>query len=675
MSTNRMTFQDAATAVKNTLDILDVVGRYVALRRAGRNYTGLCPFHQEKTPSFYVNPEKQMYKCFGCGEGGDTLSFLMKQEHKTFGELISDLAEERGIDIIRDGNQQNRTSENELFYNLHSLARSFYETQLQASERVTTYLAERQIPSEWRVHFGLGYAPAGWENLAKHLKMQVADVNAMPQLLEKAGLANLRSDGVGLYDRFRDRLMIPIQDERGRVIAFGARSLSPEDVPKYLNSPETSIYIKSRILYAFNHAREAIRASKYAILMEGYFDVISAHMAGVNQAVGVCGTSLTEGHLKLLQRAGAETVYLCFDSDEAGQTAALRAVELVENQLLELGLNTRVIALPEGKDPDDFFKQNGQAAFMACLEQAEDFLSFKFNRTLATIKHLSLPEGRIEAVQKLAPMLAAIQQPVIRHEYVKLLSERLGLAEETLILEVKRLAHKNDSYQNKKSYETGAIFQNHERYKGRTKRSKMPFRQKPEDLSLFRRNLSEKIPLEEKEHHLLSYLFINEDGYQLVMNTLSQLDLQSEKARRLTQAIQQLDGQWETMEMLINRLTDSFRGLNEDDMVQFLAHRVIDTEKIQESYQASGKGEKAYASRDKLNRDIEDVLSTIETTRKRVSLESLAKDGRKLEQQEDDESALQVQLKLREQLLARRQKKSASQGNPILNPIEEEQGV
>jgi DNA primase len=265
-----MTFQDAANVIKQSLDIIDVVGRHVALRRAGRNYSGLCPFHQEKSPSFSVSPDKQMFKCFGCGEGGDALSFLMKRENKTYGEIIADLAEERGIEIIREGRQQHKTKEeSEILVKLNTLAQKYYQEQLQKAPSVQAYLAERQISAAWQTHFGLGFAPPGWENLVHYLRQKEEMVLKAPVLLEKSGLANIRSEANGYYDRFRNRLIIPIHDERGRIVAFGGRSLDPGDKPKYLNSPETDIYIKNKLLYGFSQAKEAIRSAKYAILMVG----------------------------------------------------------------------------------------------------------------------------------------------------------------------------------------------------------------------------------------------------------------------------------------------------------------------------------------------------------------------------------------------------------------------
>jgi DNA primase len=669
----RMTFQEAANAVKQRLDIMDVIGRHVALRKAGRSYVGLCPFHQEKGASFNVSPEKQLYNCFGCGEGGDTLSFLMKIESKTYGEVITHLAEEHGIEIIREGRQQAVKDEQDVLMEQHILAQTYYEEQLQKNDDVRAYLDNRKITPEWQTYFGLGYAPAGWENLVKVLRNKVEAVKQNPRLMERAGLANIKSETSGYYDRFRNRLMIPIQDDRGKVVAFGGRALSPEDTPKYLNSPETAIYIKNRILYGFAQGREAIRSEKFAILMEGYFDVISAHMAGLPQAVGVCGTALTEQHLKLLQRVGAETLYLCFDSDEAGQTAALRAIELVQYQLLEQGLTLKVITLPGEKDPDDFLKTQGKERFVECMKAAPDFLTFKFEKTLSRIA-LATPEGRIQAVQALTPMLAEIRQPVIRHEYINRLAERLQLTAETLLLELKRYEQQNGFYQNKKSHENNAIFFQPERYIGRKRWDKPQKQRKPEDMTVFRQTLSLKLPVEEKEHLLLSYLFINEESYRLVKMTLDVIKLESPRANALLEAIKALGAEWTTVNELIQQLSVLFHAREDNEMLQFLAHRVMAVDELAESYENKTKGLKSFDYREKLNRDIDDIVSKIQTLRNKVTLKSLAQNGRQHEQQSDDQLAYQIQLQLREELAARRSKAKGEPQTPSIS-LEEEQGV
>lgn len=670
----RVPFKEAETIVKQRLDILDIIGRHVALRKAGRNQIGLCPFHQEKTPSFSVSHDKQLFKCFGCGVGGDALSFLMQLEGKTYGEIITDLAADQGIEILKEGRHRQAEQDNlDVLIQLHTLARSYYQEQLRRHPTAEAYLAKRRIGLEWQNHFGLGYAPSGWENLIKHLRQQMPAIQQNPTLLEKSGLVNSKGEGSSFYDRFRNRLMIPIADERGRVVAFGARSLDPEEEPKYLNSPETPIYTKNRILYGFSQAKEAIRSTRSVVLMEGYFDVISAHMAGLSQSVGICGTSLTENHLKLLQRTGAETIYLCFDTDNAGQTATLRAIDLLENHLLEQGISLKVVALPDGKDPDEFFQAHGREDFLKCLETAQHFLNFKFDKTLAQVADIHSPEGRIQAVQRITPILLGISQPVVRQEYIKQLAEKLQLAEETLILELKHKERGNPAYSYKKNQESGAIFGSQERLvKKRYRDTPLSWR-RPEDIAIFRKNLSGKIPVDEKEHILLSYLFINEESYRFVMDMVEQLQLQSPIANRFLQAVKEVEGQWTTIHDLIRCLTEHFHRLEDKEQLPFLAHQVLAIEDLRERYNDSGKGLKSLTDREKLRRDIHDIVSKIRFLYQQTSLNVLAKDGRQHEQQDDDQSALQIQLQLREHLMAR--KKTASQPCAGISPEEKEQGV
>jgi DNA primase catalytic core len=443
----RVTFAEAAERVKSALDIVDVIQRHVILKKTGRSYTGKCPFHNDKSPSMNVSREKGIFKCFSCGVGGDSLTFLMKIENKTFGEIIRDLAQEQGLDIQYEGQQaevaQVQRDARQKIVDLNEAANQWFVQQLQepSAQPVLEYLSRRYANAtecqQAIQHFQLGYAPAGWENLTPFLKSKFDFAQANPDLLNTAGLSNTRDHGQGQYDRFRHRLIIPIQDDKGQVVAFGGRALSDEDKPKYLNSPETVLYKKSHVLYGFHQAKESIRQTHSAVIMEGYFDVISAHLGGITEAVGSCGTAMTDGHLKLLTRFGAETVYLAFDSDEAGLKAALGAIQLIEPYMDSSELQVKVLIVPDGKDPDDFIRQHGGDAFRTLIQEARHFLAFKFDMAIRGID-ASSPEGRIQAANKLTPMLAGIQRPAIRSEYLKLYAEKIGLAEEALLLEVKR---------------------------------------------------------------------------------------------------------------------------------------------------------------------------------------------------------------------------------------------
>lgn len=446
----RLSFQDAADRVKGAIDIIDVVQRHVILKKTGRNYSGKCPFHNDKNPSMQVSREKNVFKCFSCGVGGDALSFLMRIENKTYGELIRDLAQEQGLEILYEGQNPEAAAaqkdSKQRILDLNQAAVCWFQAQLDepVGQGAATYLMQR-YPNVELLHqalerFQIGYAPDGWENLTPHLKDKFDFVRANPGLLEEAGLASNREYGQGHYDRFRNRLIIPIHNEKGQVVAFGGRSLSDEDKPKYLNSPETAVYHKSQVLYGLYQAKDTIRQNKAALVMEGYFDVMTAHLAGITEAVGSCGTAMTDSHLKLLTRFGAETVYLAFDSDEAGLKAALSAITLIEPYLESGNLQLKVLTVPGGKDPDDFIRLQGEQgglAFRALMQDAKPYLAFKLDMAIRGLD-AATSEGRIQAAGRLTPILAQIQRPSVRAEYLKQYAEQIGLSEEALMLEVKR---------------------------------------------------------------------------------------------------------------------------------------------------------------------------------------------------------------------------------------------
>jgi DNA primase len=441
-----VSFSEACDRIKSGLDIVEVIRRHVILKKSGRSYTGKCPFHNDKSPSMNVSQEKGIFKCFACGVGGDALTFLMKLENRSFGEVIRDLAQEQGIDIAHEGRNpvaeaahaaQKDTKQKIL--ELNEATGTWFQEQL--ATLGAPYFSNRYPELETRQalaeRFRLGLAPEGWDHLATFLKANFDFVQANPTLLEDAGLAGRRDHGQGHYDRFRNRLVIPIQDEQGRVVAFGARALSDEDKPKYLNSPETVVYKKNQVLYGLYQAKESIRQTRTAVVMEGYFDVISAHMAGITEAVGSCGTAMTDNHLKLLTRFGAERVLLAFDSDEAGLKAALSATQLIEPYLKGAALSVHVLLIPDGKDPDDFIRRQGGEAFRAVMAQAKPYLAFQCDMAIRNLDTRD-PEGRIEAASRITPVLAGIERPTTREEYLHMYAELIGLSQEALALEVRR---------------------------------------------------------------------------------------------------------------------------------------------------------------------------------------------------------------------------------------------
>ena len=331
---NEKTYSECVDEIRNKLDILDVVQSHVVLKKKGANYWGCCPFHNEKTPSFSVNVQKGIFKCFGCGEGGDAISFLMKINNQTFSEVIKDLAVQFGIELPHTkGGTKEFTEEKQLVKNLLKKACDFYHNNLYTvpeAKKALEYLEKRGITKEIIEEYSLGYSPKGYTDFQNHFK---ADFT--PTVMEKAGLT-VKTEKGDTVDRFRHRIMIPIRDTDGNVIAFGARAIEEGQSPKYLNSPDTLLYNKSRILYGINYAKEEIVKEDYVVIMEGYFDVISAQAAGLKNTVASCGTALTVDHVRLIAKySKSRKIYLAFDTDSAGLKATQRSTDIMTNTLVK----------------------------------------------------------------------------------------------------------------------------------------------------------------------------------------------------------------------------------------------------------------------------------------------------------------------------------------------------
>jgi len=420
--------QEIIDRVRETTDIVETVSRYVSLKSSGRSYKGLCPFHQEKTPSFIVNPERQIFKCFGCGAGGNAFHFLMRIENWTFIEAIRDLAKRSGIALPEAGAavDESKDRERRRLYEVLAWAAARFRKALESpkfSGPAKTYLGQRGVSEELCGRFGLGFAPQGWDNLLKAARRD----HYSEELLAQAGLISRKNDGPGVYDRFRERVIFPIRDVQGRPVAFGGRLLRAGE-PKYLNSPETEVFHKGEILYGLDLAREAARKVGRLVLVEGYMDVIACHAAGVTEAVATMGTALTPQQAHLLRRY-ADKLILIYDADEAGIRASLRAFEILKKEKLAM----HVVSLPGAKDPDEFIGKFGAAAFQTALERAEDMVMFVLNVALA--KHDSKTiEGKVAVIKQVVPFVALlkdnlVEEQVRRQEYAKLLAERLRLDE------------------------------------------------------------------------------------------------------------------------------------------------------------------------------------------------------------------------------------------------------
>ncbi len=405
----------------NRLDIVDVVERYVPLKKAGANYVACCPFHNEKTPSFSVSPAKQFYHCFGCGAHGSAIGFVMEHQGLSFPEAVEDLAKHIGLPVPHESNQreqETRAAQAAGLPQMMQQALHYYREQLKHSEKAIAYFKGRGVSGEIAARFGLGYAPDGWQNLE-----QVFDDYMRSSTLLETGLI-IENDEGRRYDRFRDRVMFPILNARGNVIGFGGRVLGAGE-PKYLNSPETALFQKGQELYGLFQARNAIRASGRVLVVEGYMDVVALAQHGVAYAVATLGTATTPIHVQKLLRVADEIIF-CFDGDVAGRRAAWRALE---NSLGALTDTSRLLFLflPEGEDPDTYVRQVGQAGFEATYASALTLSQFLF-KELTHGLNLATEEGRAKLVQTAKPLIEKIAAPALQLMIRKRLAELTSLS-------------------------------------------------------------------------------------------------------------------------------------------------------------------------------------------------------------------------------------------------------
>ena len=427
-------------AVKERADIVDVVGEHVVLKKKGREFVGLCPFHDDKSPSMTVSPAKQFYYCFSCGAGGNSLKFLMELKRQSFSDVVMELARRYSLPVeTLDANQQERLrqqlSRRDQLRRVLSLASGWFRSRLQAPEgaEALDYLRKQRGLSAGTIEsFELGYAPEAWDGLLRHLQ-QVEGID--PSLMEAAGLVVPRKGGNGFYDRFRHRLMVPIHDRQGRIIGFGGRSLDGSE-PKYLNSPETEVFDKGKNLYGFDKAADAIRRADCALVVEGYFDVIALHAAGVRHAVAALGTAMSAQQITQLCRCSeSRRIILNFDADGAGVRAAQRTIGEVELQALQGQLELRVLHLPAGKDPDEFLKQHSQADYLALQEQAPLWLDWQIEQVLSG-KDLGRADQFQLAVQGLVELLGKLPQSALRSHYLQRVAERLSGGQARMALQL-----------------------------------------------------------------------------------------------------------------------------------------------------------------------------------------------------------------------------------------------
>jgi DNA primase len=427
MTVNYNLTKDFIEEVRNASDVARIIGRFVRLRKRGKNHVGLCPFHDEKTPSFNVSQERQMFYCFGCGAGGDVFEFMMRHENMGFAEAVVELAKDANLKIpVRTRGQHEQEKQAEGLVEANEAALEWFRANLasEAGAKAREYLASRGIGEEAIAAFEIGHAPDSTSALQKHLKSRFS-----VETLEQAGLVS--ESGGEKLDRFRRRVVLPIRSAGGRLLSFGGRILGQGE-PKFLNGPETPVFRKSRNLFGLRNGTRSIRRRNFAILVEGYFDVVMLHMAGFDNAVAPLGTSLTEEQAKLLRRYADKTI-ICMDADEAGRNAAVRAAGM----LLEQGFAVNIVPLPEGEDPDSFVQKEGQAAFKELLKKSRPAYIHVLETTVAGYQ-IDRPVGKREALEALLPLLERVVDPIERSYAVSETSRALAIADHVITAELAR---------------------------------------------------------------------------------------------------------------------------------------------------------------------------------------------------------------------------------------------
>jgi len=438
--------------VKSRLDIVDYIGRSVPLRRAGRTYKAPCPFHAERTPSFVVNPDTQTWRCFGaCAEGGDIFSFAMKRSGWSFSEALAELGKLAGVEVHpQTPEQATRTEALERLRGLMTAIAEVYHQKLfdsgdpQAVATLNYARAKRGLTDETLRKFGVGFAPPGWSFALDYLRQ----LGYSEDDILEAGVASKNEESGRIYDRFRNRLMIPIRDERGRVIGFGARALDPDDNPKYLNSPQTPLFDKSRTLFGLDMARAAIRESETAVIVEGYMDAIQAHQAGYTNVVAQMGTAMTEPQLKQLAPRWAKRIIMALDADAAGQNATLRGLEVARQALQEdfggrLAVDIRILAIPDAKDPDDLIREN-PARWGTLVDNAAPVADYVIAVETAALPPNASLQEREALARRVLPMLTASENDLYRKDSIQKLALRLHIMERDLLMwadEQRRIAN------------------------------------------------------------------------------------------------------------------------------------------------------------------------------------------------------------------------------------------
>ena len=435
--------------IKSQNDIVDVISERVRLRKAGRNFTGLCPFHNEKTPSFSVSQEKQIYKCFGCGEAGNVISFVMKDNNLPFVEAVKYLANRANIPLeMHNGEKSKSAKKKDLLYRVNVEAAKFFFSNLMNNQNAKEYFLNRGIKEETIKKFGLGFANDSWNSLMFYLRKKgINDV-----LLEEAGLISVNKEKGRKYDRFRNRVMFPVFDYQGKVIGFGGRVLD-DSKPKYLNSPETLVFQKGTNLYGLNFALKHNMSERYFVIVEGYMDLISLHQYGITNVVASLGTALTINQARLLKRY-ADKVIISYDADMAGQMATLRGLEILRTA----GFDVRVLNIPQGKDPDEYVRSNGKEAFLKLINSAEPLIDYRMRKAEEGIDFKN-SQSLILYAKRIMEVISDLD-PMEKDVYIKKASENTGIKEQTLydILKSKMKDNRENDFRNNKEEDRSKLY-------------------------------------------------------------------------------------------------------------------------------------------------------------------------------------------------------------------------
>ena len=594
-------FEDVISQIKDRLDIVDVVSQYVVLKKSGANYWGICPFHNDKKPSMSVSPSRGIFKCFSCGAGGDALAFLVKIQNREYKDVIMELADKYGIELPKKYSASSETkSLKKEMIKACTKAAKFYHIQLRSADdanKAMTALRKRDVDDNVIDKFTLGWAPNKYDTLYKELKKEFKD-----EILEKAGLI-LKSNSGGYIDRFRNRIIIPIRNENGEYVAFGARAVDEGQNPKYLNSSDSLIYNKSKLLFGLNSAQDAIKAEDGVVIMEGYFDVISAQAHGVGNAVASCGTALTPDHVKLLSRyTKSRRIFLSFDTDKAGVNATTKGSNVIKETLSTLGdvkqfdeshiasavdnkyaCEIRVVSPPQGKDPDEFIRTMGGEVFKEYIKNAPLLIDFLLNNILREKNSAQTPQEKAELVEKIIEILKDVNNKIIQSEYVKMVSTVLEIDEEAILKELAR--HERQGALIERNLNTKKVVTNSSQFEIKAQKNLLSVFL-ASDSSLTFNQINEMLPEN----------IIQDETLIIVKNTIDKLACTINNVKELTKSLFTEFIEDENLTQIITdlvELSEAFNGLESDEFEATVKENIIrlkrcyqekDAERLRQQY-------------------------------------------------------------------------------------------